>query len=237
MKKLLLIILFWVFSLYSFSAFAWETPSANFTLKQSENNTTLQYKGKTLYQWSHISKTNPFIWDEGCEVLFLKFSEITSFSKNNIEKQKAWESLWSEKQKACLKDNYLKTISIEKPINNRFYVIKRLGYEWIVDIFLFDSKTQKLHKKINGAIWMDSISRIEIGKAGIYIQYSGARWNSGWLVLINGSNNKGVSLFSNTDDTNFITMKSFELMSNKRVKIIYSQWDNGEELEKIITLK
>ncbi len=230
MKNLLLVILFGIFSFHSFSVLAWDTPSTRFTLKQSENNTALQYNWKTLYQWSHNIQNNPFVWDEGCDALSEK-------RKENMDRQKAWESLWQQGQKSCLKENYFKTISVERVAESRFYTIKKLGYEWIENMFLFDSKTQRLHKKINGANWMDSITRIEVGNTGIYIQYSGGRWNSGWLVLIRWSTNKWVSLFSNTDDSENITMKSFELMLNRKVKVIYTKWGNSEVFEKIISIK
>ena len=114
MKNLFLAILFGIFSFHSFSVFAWDTPSTKFTLKQSENNTVLRYNWKTLYQWSHNIQNNPFVWDEGCDELFWKFSSQDREKPIDPKKTKQydWESLWLAWQKSCLKKYYFRSISV-----------------------------------------------------------------------------------------------------------------------------
>ncbi len=102
MKKLLLIITIWfLFIIQLQNTYCFNTPNKDFKLIQTTNQTLLKYKTKTIYTWSHISKENPFVWDEWCEGLTKKLDEASKNLKDwdSIDKQKIWESLWIDWQK------------------------------------------------------------------------------------------------------------------------------------------
>jgi hypothetical protein len=225
-----------------------------FSISQTDQETNLVYSGAVIKTWSNIPpKDNPFIWDEWCDALSntlnnlpptyiikepsRKIAEDSGIQSTSLEispqkeldtkgdKIRAWESLWANGQRNCMKENYLRTITTEESPKLWFYIIKKLWYEW-ADKFLFDSTNMKVYDL--PIDW--TVKRIEIGTSGIYVLAKDGRWNDGWVLFIKTSDGATEKLFWNNDDDTPITVNDFELLANKQIRITYSEWSTDKEI-------
>jgi len=206
-----------------------------FKLNQTLDKTLLLYKWNKIYSWSHISEKLPFIWDEWCDKLSQEFIKFWNKWVWNW-KQSIWDSFWENNRKKCLKDYYYNSLSISK-IDQVFYTINKVLYEWITKIIFDSSGNKVIQNKLK--VPFDTINRIEKWKSWIYILYHWSRWNDWGLVFIYKITGKQKILFRNTDvsinNINYRDIIDFKLMINKQVKIFY-KWKNAETKEMIVNL-
>lgn len=115
----------------------------DFTLSQTDNETTLSYSGIIIKSWSHTPPEKiPFTWDEACTIVWNWFEKLTS-ENQSTGKQWVWDALAEKEKKECMKEYFWwNTIDITS-INERFYKISRSYYEWY-DLWIYDIKSWNL---------------------------------------------------------------------------------------------
>lgn len=202
----------------------------NFYINQTENETNLIYSWNKIYSWSHISKENPFVWDEWCEKL-TKINESSKVQWAELRKN-SWNKLWLDWQKRCIKENLSKNISVWKSTTNNLFIISRALYE-TTEIKLFDSKTSQIYEWFDN---LDTVKKVEYIDNRLLILYQWARGGESNLVLLDSSINwkwKTKKLFD-WNDINQMVAKDFEILKDNKVKIIYDlNWKTSEKIVSI----
>ena len=202
----------------------------NFILKQTLEQSNLEYQWKTVKTWSHYSEKNPFIDIEWCNKL-TKIILDNNYDYRNRED--SWWKLSSTEQEECIAEHYNKSVEVKKTPHSRFFSIYKYFYEW-ADVSLFDSENLRIYE---WSFWY-SITKIEEWASGFFIQYFHPLWDWGWLKLLESNWTVTDLIENNCDGANTIvervdcySITDFELMINKQVKVFYTNWfDEKKEI-------
>ena len=184
----------------------------DFHLSQTNDNTTLLYKGKILKTWIHpIAKEAPIIMDSACDITIQK--------KTHGDKEKdiqyGWSTLTNDEKKSCMKEYLKDNISVEATSYTWFFLIQEWWYEGSQKWLFHDEDSFISDLAFDGLI-----QKIEVWASGTYILSGEWRWNDGWVLLITPKNIVR-RIFCNTDDEKSITTTDFELLSDKKIRVKY----------------
>lgn len=229
MKKLLIWVLCFLWFVSSwFAASTTVDLWYGVSLEQSSSQTKVVYKKKVLKTYSHKSKaTNPFVYDEWCNILTQKLDELqkkTNMSLSADQKNKVWNSFSKSQKDDCMKEHYRTHIEVSTiPSSKKWLLIHKYFYEWAEE-YLLDKTTSRLY-----AFDMSIIS-VQDGKNGIFVWVG--RWRGyddlyAKIYIIN-TQWKSVLQYSTAGD-----LKGFELLANWKIKILL-QNEVGSTIKEII---
>jgi hypothetical protein len=206
-----------------------------FQLRQSADDTSVEYKWKVISIWSHTVEKNPFVadacdaWQEARQTIFKTYDAAKSREYNSHELgEAAWQSLSAETKKSCLRDD-LGSVTVSALNTPRFFKIVRPLWSW-AEHSLFDTQTGVTYPH---KVW---IEKVEIGKNGIYLLY--ATWPglrhigiirpSGTLERIWEGGTGAITDYKSATD--------FEILDNQQIKVIYTEQSGVKMSEVISTL-
>lgn len=198
-------------------------------LEQSDEKTYLTHHGIITYIWEHKSKTNPFIWDEACSVVW----EIYTI-KWTDNRQWIWDNLSNDEQEKCLKEYYWKNISVSETINKDFIKFHKQWYEYW-ETYLLDINS---HHVIDLNSWTE-VYKVIKNEYGTFILHGASWYWTAEIIFNNGE--KNIVLFENNNDiwdindSEYRQITSFLIIDNK-IEIEYiGQYGNSKI--KIINLE
>lgn len=193
---------------------------------------------KDFWNWIVLKQNETINNDLGYTTLYLNNVKLIWLKNSLVEIYcENWANLNVCRYEKLVDSDFIKNRVLNKfeilendqvDINSKIKILYIWWYEWH-STYLIDISNQKIFDIPNK--WDIFVNKVESWKSWTYILYEW-RWSGSWLIFIdNWWSIKTLFEWSNDSETvslNYITIYDFELMLNKKVKLLYRKWGKNE---------